>query len=122
MKRIYFCIGIALATLLLIAASGTAMREYSGRLQRQLDAAGLAAAQQDMEAAAALLETCITQAREAEHLLAVFVRRESLAELDETLSAALCFARMGNEEETQAELARAGSQLYSMSHLFFSML
>lgn len=122
MKRIYFCIGIALATLLLIVGSGKMMREYSDHLQRQLDAADLAASQQNMEAAAERLQACVLQARENEHLLAIFVRRESLAELDETLSAALRYAQVGNKEETRAELARAGSQLYSMSHLFFSVL
>lgn len=122
MKRLYFCIGIALATLLLILGSGKLMRGYSDDLQRQLDAAGLAVSRQDTAAAAALLEECVLQSREAEHLLAIFVRRESLSKLDETLNAALHYAQMGNGEETQAELARAGSQLYSLSHLFFSML
>lgn len=122
MKRLYFCAAIAAAALLLVFGSGALVRRVSDELEQQFGQAREAVLQGDEEQAAAALRQSLEQFQHTEHLLAVFVRRESLARLDETLHAALSYAQSGNGEETLAELARAESQIYAIRHLFFSVL
>lgn len=122
MKRLYFCAAIAAAAILLVFGSGALVEGFSDSLCRQLDSTAAAVQQDQLPRAAQLLEQALEQYRHTEHVLAIFIRRESLSRLDETLQAACSYAQNGNAEETLAELARAQSQLYAVRHLFFSVL
>lgn len=122
MKRLYVCAAIAIAAILLVWGSSTLVRDFSDSAQRQFDCAAEAVQQGDPDRAAQLLEQSLEEFRSTEHVLAVFIRREALNKLDETIQTALCYARSQNTEETLAELARAQSQLYTIRHLFFSVL
>lgn len=118
MKRLIVC-GVVLGALLgVVWYSGHCMDDYAAALDGVLQQARQAAQAEQTDAAAQLLQAGIETAREREHRMAFFVRREAFAELDETLQAAWVYAQCGNSEETLAELARAESQLYSMRHLF----
>lgn len=122
MKRIYYCFALLLVLYGIIWYGKYCMDGFQIMNNQTIEGARACLERYDYDEAVLVLSDGVEQLRTQEHRMAIFVRREILAKLEETLCAALCYAQQENKEETFAELARAESQLYSMEHQFSRMV
>lgn len=122
MKRLLFCIALVAGLMGVIIYADRHMERYEQSVTRLIADTRKQIEHGMLDLADESLEGGIERLREKEHIMAIFVRREQLARLEEFLCAARSYALAGNEEETCAELARAESHMYNMKHQFSKLI
>lgn len=117
MKRIWLCLGIAGAILLLTGYSTYQVRTFADEVTAQLDTAVQALEQNDLPRAhQAILEgasLCETMRRGS----VLYLRTEDFLELEACLRAAANYLTEGAQEEARGEIGRAAFQAESIDWL-----
>ena len=122
MKRV----GIAWALLLFaIAVAGLGswtVHDSFHRLDTQLINAEFFCSQQDYNKALEISQQANTDFSHREHLLALFLRRDDLRQLQSGLAALPSYASPEYENDFLFEINQTRAQLANIQHLFFSLL
>lgn len=117
MKRIWLCLGIAAAILLLTGYSTYRVRTFADQVTAQMETAARALDQEDLPGAhQAILESaslCETMRRSS----VLYLRTEDFLELEDCLRAAANYLTEGAEEEARGEIGRASFRAESVDWL-----
>ena len=117
MKRIWLCLGIAVAILLLTGYSTHRVRTFADQVTARLDTASQALDQDDLPAAhqAVLEGASLCEAMRRGSVL--YLRTEDFLELESCLRAAANYLTEGAQEEARGEIGRAYFQTESIDWL-----
>ncbi len=117
MKRIWLCLGIVAAILLLTCYSTYRVRNFADQVTAQLETAGQALDQDDLPRAhqAVLEGASLCEAMRRSSVL--YLRTEDFLELEAYLRAAASYLTEGSREEARGEIGRASFQAESIDWL-----
>ncbi len=117
MKRIWLCLGIVAAILLLTCYSTYRVRSFADQVTAQLETAGQALDQDDLPRAhqAVLEGASLCEAMRRSSVL--YLRTEDFLELEACLRAAASYLTEGSREEARGEIGRASFQAESIDWL-----
>lgn len=121
MRRIRIAWMIVLLSAMLCLFSHVAVRRVTDSVHAQLDHIRHAAAEQDYAEAEALAAHLAEYYGARQHLLEIFLRRDTVAAANVSLNGLAAYAREDTVCDLMSEADKADEQIAAMEHLFFSI-
>lgn len=122
MKRNWYAAAILLALVFLLCAAGRYVKCTTDALQRELQAAYALAEEGDFPAARHAYEQAVDGTAEQSTLLCLFIRRNIIDQLNQTLAVLPPCAEADSLADLEMETQRACTQIEQVRQSFFSGL
>ncbi len=122
MKRIWAAAALLAAACIVLLLGSLAVSGTFGQLEEDLDEAQSLCSQGRYQRAADLLQNTARTLDGREHLLALFLRRDDLRQLQTSLHGLPAYACQEHLSDFRFEARQVTAQIAAMRHLFFSLL
>ena len=122
MKRIWAALALLCALAGAVVYSGFLVRDTQNALLAELEQVGSLAESGDFTAARAAIGGMTDSFGEKEHRLALFIKRDYLTGIAQSLGSLAAYARPEHLQDLHCEIGKAKAQILMTGHLFFSLL
>lgn len=122
MRRIKAAIWILALTLLLSVCSHVAVRHMTTKIYTQLYNISTVAATENIAVAQKQLQELLHYYESRQHILELFLRRESVASLSVNLHGLTAYLAPDNLPDLCSEIDKAAEQVQMLEHLFLSII